>query len=65
MGISVPSTTYLVELSNLFHVSVDYLLGLEKKVSIDITGLDIEQVRILTDLAEHFRKEKELNRSSE
>ena len=58
MGISTPSTTYLVELSQIFHVSLDYLLGLDKNVSLDITGLDTEQVRILTDLAEHFRKEK-------
>lgn len=56
MGISTPSTTCLVELSNLFHISIDYLLGLEKNVSIDVTGLDIEQIRILTDLAEYFRK---------
>lgn len=62
MGISTPSTTYLVELSSIFHVSVDYLLGLEKNISIDITGLDTEQVRILTDLAEHFRKEKKENK---
>ena len=58
MGISTPSTTYLVELSQIFHVSIDYLLGLDKNLSLDITGLDTEQVRILTDLAEHFRKEK-------
>ena len=58
MGISTPSTTYLVELSQIFHVSIDYLLGLDKNVGLDITGLDTEQVRILTDLAEHFRKEK-------
>lgn len=57
MGISTPSTTYLVELSQIFHVSIDYLLGLDKNVSLDITGLDTEQVRILTDLAEHFRNE--------
>ena len=30
MGISVPSTTYIVELAQLFHVSTDYLLGIEK-----------------------------------
>lgn len=58
MGISTPSTTYLVELSNIFHVSVDYLLGLEKHINLDVTGLDTEQIRILTDLAEHFRNEK-------
>lgn len=57
MGISTPSTVYLVELSRIFHVSIDYLLGLEKHSTIDVTGLTTEQIRILTDLAEHFRKE--------
>ncbi len=39
-------------------VSIDYLLGLEKNMNLDVTGLDTEQIRIFTDLAEHFRKEK-------
>lgn len=63
MGISAPSTTYLVELSRLFHVSVDYLLGLEEHLTLDVTGLDTEQIRILTDLAEHFRKERQCGSS--
>lgn len=57
MGISTPSTVCLVELSRIFNVSIDYLLGLEKHLTIDVTGLTTEQIRILTDLAEHFRKE--------
>ena len=28
LGISVPSTQYIVELAHIFHVSTDYLLGL-------------------------------------
>ena len=31
MGISVPSTMYIVELAQLFSVSTDYLLGLDHK----------------------------------
>ena len=57
MGISTPSTVCLVELSKMFHVSVDYLLGLEAHTTLDLTGLSTEQIRILSDLAEHFRKE--------
>ncbi len=57
MGISTPSTAYLVELSKLFHVSIDYLLGLDSNISLDLSGLDTEQIRILNDLAEHFRNE--------
>ena len=29
LGISTPTTQYIVELANLFHVSCDYILGLE------------------------------------
>ena len=29
MGISAPTTQYIVALAKLFHVSTDYLLGLE------------------------------------
>ena len=39
MGISVPSTTYLIELALLFHVSTDFLLGLEQNNTIDISTL--------------------------
>lgn len=31
MGVSVPSTQYLIDLSKLFRVSTDHLLGREKK----------------------------------
>ena len=40
MGISVPSTTYLIELALLFHVSPDFLLGLEQNNTIDISTLN-------------------------
>lgn len=52
MGISVPSTQYIVELSSIFSVSTDYLLGVEKTSTIDVSGLtetDIEMIYKLTD----------------
>lgn len=57
LGFSSPSTGYLVELANLFHVSTDYLLGLNQNETLDISGLDTEQMKILYELTEHFRKE--------
>ena len=57
LGFSCPSTNYLVELANLFHVSTDYLLGLKQNGSLDISGLNTEQMKILYELTEHFRKE--------
>ena len=42
-GISVPSTQYLVELSRLFKVSTDYILGMDTSESLLIGNLTIEQ----------------------
>lgn len=55
MGISVPSTSYIVELAQLFHVSTDFLLGLKQNASIDISGLGEEEIRILSELVQYFR----------
>lgn len=58
MGISVPSTSYIVELAQLFHVSADFLLGLDQNASLDISGLDEEEIKILSEVAQQFRKNK-------
>lgn len=55
LGISVPSTQYIVELANLFSVSTDYLLGVEKTSTIDITGLSEKDVEIIYTLVEHLK----------
>ena len=55
MGISIPSTMYIVELAQLFAVSTDYLLGLDHKAVLDISDLDDESVRILTEMAQYMR----------
>lgn len=60
MGISVPSTSYLVELATLFHVSTDYLLGLKQNASLDISGLEQEEIRIVNDLVQYFKSNKRL-----
>ena len=55
MGISVPSTMYIVELAHLFSVSADYLLGLDHKAVLDISGLDDDSVKILNDMVRYMR----------
>lgn len=55
MGISVPSTQYIVELSNMFSVSTDYLLGVEKTSAIDISGLTEQDIEIIYTLAEYLK----------
>lgn len=39
LGISAPSTQYLVELAQIFHVATDYLLGIPNTASIRTKGL--------------------------
>lgn len=56
MGISVPSTQYIVLLSSIFKVSTDYLLGVDVSVSINATGLTDEDIRIVHDLVFYLRK---------
>lgn len=58
MGVSVPSTTYLIELAQLFHVSTDYLLGLPENNSIDISFLSEEEISIVYKLIQYFKTQK-------
>lgn len=58
LGISVPSTALLVELAQLFGVSTDYLLGIDRTSTLDVSGLSDDDVRILHDLAQHLRTKK-------
>lgn len=55
MGLSVPSTQYIVELAKQFNVSSDYLLGLEGTATISVEGLSEKQVAVLYELIECFR----------
>lgn len=55
MGISTPSTTYIVELAQLFHVSTDYLLGLSNNVTVDISHLNEREIQLVYELIQYFR----------
>lgn len=55
MGFSCPSTLYLVELSRLFHVSTDYLLGVESGSTIDTSGITEREYQLVFELVQYFR----------
>lgn len=59
LGISVPSTKYVIELAHLFSVSADYLLEISHKEVLDISGLDDDSVKILTDMVCYMRKRQD------
>ena len=56
MGISIPSTRYIVELARLFHVSTDFLLGIDINRTIDASDLTDSDIRLLTGIAQHLRE---------
>lgn len=58
MGLSVPSTQYIVELAKLFNVSTDYLLGMEQGAVLNIDDLTEKEVSVLIDLVACFRAKK-------
>ena len=52
MGDRAPSLDIIIKLASVFHVSADYLIGLDKTESIDISDLDENDkmiVRMLVD----------------
>ena len=53
----VPSLEVLIKLSNEFNVSIEYLLGIEREKTIDVTGLNEEQIAAIGSLIELFKKE--------
>ena len=59
MGISTPTTQYIVELSKIFKVSADYLLGLDTNHQLNLEGFTAEETQILYGIVDYFRKGKE------
>lgn len=56
MGISVPSTQYVVELANLFSVSTDYLLGVDASATVSAAGLTDADINLIHSIIEHIRQ---------
>lgn len=53
-----PSPDVLIKCASIFHVSTDYLLGLDKAETIDISDLNKEDIAILRTMAERLREKK-------
>ena len=58
MGLSMPTTQYVVTLAKLFHVSADYLLGLTASSSIVLDGYTQEEIEMLYKLIRDFDDQK-------
>ncbi len=55
-GDRLPSPETIKKLAAVFHVSADYLMGIEKKESIDVTGLDEDDKNLVRMLVDKLRE---------
>lgn len=53
MGISVPSTQYVVDLAHIFKVSTNYLLGVVGTVSVSVEGFTDKDVELIRSIILH------------
>lgn len=51
-----PSPDVLVKLAAVFHVTTDYLLGIEKAQTIDVSGLTNDDIQLVYHLVETLRE---------
>lgn len=57
-GSRYPSYDVLVKLSRIFHVSTDYLLGITDKRNVDVTGLNDNEIELVSQLVDMLRNKK-------
>lgn len=55
-GLRLPSYDILIHISRIFGVSTDYLLGLERKQEIDLSGLTDEEISALLALIRAMKR---------
>lgn len=56
MGISVPSTQYIVELAHIFKVSTDYLLCVDTSATVSVAGLNEKDVQLVHTIISHLKE---------
>ncbi len=56
VGDRTPSLEVLIKLSKALHISTDVLLGLDKKETVDVSGLSENDRQYVQDLIDRLRK---------
>lgn len=54
MGLSMPTTQYVVALAKLFHVSTDFLLGLETEKKLVLDDFNEKEIELIYNLINYI-----------
>ena len=57
-----PSPEILLKLASVFHVSTDYLLGVSKDKALDVSGLDEEDIAVLSSMISLLHRKNTSNK---
>ncbi len=55
-GLRLPSYDILIHIAKIYNVSTDYLLGLENKQELDLSGLSQEEINALLNLIKAMKR---------
>lgn len=55
-GLRLPSYDILIHIARIYNVSTDYLLGIEQKQEIDLSGLSQEEIDALMNLINAMKR---------
>lgn len=56
MGISIPSTQYIIELALFFDVSADYLLDLPRTSTVSVEGLTDREIASIIEIIQCYKE---------
>ena len=58
LGLSTPTTQYVVALAKLFHVSADYILEIERDDSLNLSGYTHDEISLIYQLIRYIDSKK-------
>lgn len=58
MGLSTPTTQYIVAIAKLLRVSADYILSIEPELSVLLRGYTQREISFVYDLLRYFEEQR-------
>jgi transcriptional regulator with XRE-family HTH domain len=58
LGFNMPSTQYIIKMAFLWHVSTDYLLGIEESQTLSLSGLNQSERKLVYSLLKEIEDNK-------